>query len=170
VARLQARAPTLAARIDLHNHRRVVRALEIAEIAGDASLPPPRGYPGPITWLGLTAAPDLHARWIAARARAQFDAGLIEEARALRERYDPTLPAFSAIGYREAWAVLDGELPLEAAIELDARRNVAFARRQRTWFRAEPGISWLEVDGGLPIARALDLARRAIDPVPGRTG
>ena len=38
-------------------------------------------------------------------------AGLIEEARALRERFDPTLPAFSAIGYREAWAVIDGRLP-----------------------------------------------------------
>ena len=48
------------------------------------------------------------ATWIATRARAQFDAGLVEEARVLRERFDPTLPAFSAIGYREAWAVIDG--------------------------------------------------------------
>ena len=38
----------------------------------------------------------------------QFDAGLVEEARALRERWDPALPAFSAIGYRESWAFLDG--------------------------------------------------------------
>ena len=81
------------------------------------------------------------------RARAQFDAGLIDEARRLRERYDPALPAFSAIGYREAWAVLDGELTREAAIAEDARRNEAFAKRQRTWFRAEPDIDWLDRDG-----------------------
>jgi tRNA dimethylallyltransferase len=80
---------------------------------------------------------------VAARARAQFDAGLVEEARDLRERFDPELPAFSAIGYREAWAVLDGRLSRDAAIELDAQRTGAFAKRQRTWFRTEPEIAWL---------------------------
>ncbi len=63
---------------------------------------------------------------------------------ALRERFDPALPAFSAIGYREAWDVLDGRSTLDAAIELDIARNVAFAKRQRTWFRAETGIAWLD--------------------------
>jgi len=42
---------------------------------------------------------------------------------ALRDRFDPTLTAFSAIGYREAWAVLDGQLTREAAIEADATRQ-----------------------------------------------
>jgi tRNA dimethylallyltransferase len=158
--RLQSVAPALAARTDLRNPRRVVRALEMAEVAGDALPPKPRGYPGPIAWLGLTVEPSAHAARIATRARAQFDAGLIEEARALRERFDPGLPAFSAIGYREAWAVLDGELTREAAIELDAQRNLAFARRQRTWFRSEPGITWLDATAGLPIDVAIELARR----------
>jgi tRNA dimethylallyltransferase len=162
--RLGTLAPTLAARVDLRNQRRVVRALEIAEIAGDVALPPPRGYPGPATWLGLTVEPNTHARWIAGRAREQFDAGLIDEAKALRERFDPALPAFSAIGYREAWAVLDGELTLEAALALDVGRNIAFAKRQRTWFRAEPRISWLDATDGLPIERALESARQVIDP------
>lgn len=159
--RLRSVAPTLATRTDLHNPRRVVRALEMAEVDGDTLPPTPRGYPGPIAWLGLTVDPASHAEWIANRARAQFDAGLMEEARALRERYDPALPAFSAIGYREAWAVLDGELTREAAIELDANRNVAFARRQRTWFRSEPGIAWLDATAGLPVTAAIELARRA---------
>jgi tRNA dimethylallyltransferase len=87
--------------------------------------------------------PGAHATRIADRARAQFAAGLMDEARSLRERFDPGLPAFSAIGYREAWAVLDGRLGREAAIDLDAQRTTAFARRQATWFRAEPGIDWL---------------------------
>ena len=144
VERLRTLAPTLASRIDLANPRRVARALEIAELRGDAPPPAPLGYDGPVGWVGLRVEPALHREWIARRAREQFDAGLIEEARALRERFDPTLPAFSAIGYREAWAVLDGALEREAAIDLDARRNVAFAKRQATWFRSEPDIEWLD--------------------------
>ncbi len=160
LARLRELAPASAARVDTHNPRRVVRALEIAEMVGDPAPPTPRGYPGPVTWLGLTVEPAAHARRIVARARAQFDAGLIDEARALRDRFDPGLPAFSAIGYREAWAVLDGELTRDAAIELDARRNVAFSKRQRTWFRAEPGITWLDATIDDPFDAALAIARR----------
>ena len=162
--RLRAVAPGLASRIDLHNPRRVARALEIAELVGDRPLPPARPYPGPVAWLGLAVEPATHASWISARARAQFDAGLIDEARRLRERYDPELPAFSAIGYREAWAVLDGRLSREAAINADASRNVAFAKRQRTWFRREPQIEWL--DAAAPTeARSLAIttARRLLD-------
>ncbi|HEY4227893.1 MAG TPA: tRNA (adenosine(37)-N6)-dimethylallyltransferase MiaA [Candidatus Limnocylindrales bacterium] len=142
VARLRELAPVLSARIDLANPRRVARALEIAELRGEVPAPAPLGYAAPVAWVGLRLPPPMHRERIANRAREQFDAGLIEEACALRERYDPTLPAFSAIGYREAWAVLDGRLTLEAAIELDTQRNVAFAKRQATWFRSEPGIEW----------------------------
>jgi tRNA dimethylallyltransferase len=159
-ARLAARAPYLAAHVDLHNPRRVVRALEIAELRGDGPLPPSRGYPGPVAWIGLTSEPAEHRRRIATRARAQFDAGLIEEAAALRRRFDPGLPAFSAIGYAEAWAALDGELTREAAIERDITRNVAFAKRQRTWFRAEPEIAWFDATGEPPLAAVLEVSRR----------
>ena len=156
--RLQSLAPTLAARVDLHNPRRVARALEIAEIAGDAPLPPAQPYPGPVAWLGLDLDRPTHAAWIAARARAQFDAGLVEEARALRGQFDPGAPAFSAIGYREAWALLDGEIDRETAIERDAARNVAFAKRQRTWFRRETAIEWLDATAS-PLEPALAVAR-----------
>jgi tRNA dimethylallyltransferase len=160
--RLAALAPSLAARTDRRNPRRVARALELAELAGDALPPPPLGYAGPFTWIGLDVEHDRHREWIAARARGQFDAGLVDEAQALRERFDPALPAFSAIGYREAWAVLDGKLTPEAAIELDARRNLAFARRQRTWFRVEPGIDWLDVTNGDPLPSALERVRSIV--------
>jgi tRNA dimethylallyltransferase len=166
VERLRRVAPGRAAAIDARNPRRVVRALEIAELHGGAApLPEPRGYDGPVAWLGLALDRPAHLVRIAARARAQFDAGLVEEARALRERYDPGLPAFSAIGYREAWAVLDGGLTREDAIAEDARRNAAFAKRQRTWFRAEPGITWLDAadDGPAgPAEDALATARRLL--------
>ncbi len=160
VERLRRLAPELAAGIDLRNPRRVVRALEIATLVGDRPRPALRGYAGPSRWLGLRLEQAIHRRWILERARGQFEAGLIEEATRLRERFDRRLLAFSAIGYREAWAVLDGELSQEAAIELDARRNVAFARRQRTWFRSESGIEWLDgaadlLPGALAAARSL---------------
>jgi tRNA dimethylallyltransferase len=144
LARLLELAPDRAGRVDARNPRRVVRALEIAELQGDIALPAPRGYPAPVAWIGLRLDHAVHRRWIAARARAQFESGLIEEARSLRERFDPGLPSFSAIGYREAWSVIDGQATIAEAIDADAARNVRFAKRQRTWFRAEPDITWLD--------------------------
>jgi tRNA dimethylallyltransferase len=165
VADLRATAPRLAAAVDLANPRRVVRALEIATLQGDVPRPAPRGYPAPVVWLGLDIADRaVHARRIAGRARQQFDDGLIDEARALRERFDPTLPAFSAIGYRDAWSVLDGKRTLEEAIADDARRNEQFAKRQRTWFRSEPAITWLDSTDD-PTRRAVDASRRLLETV-----
>lgn len=164
VERLQEIAPRRAATVDLRNPRRVVRALEIAELRGDGPPPAPRGYPGPSLWLGLSVHPHAHAAWVAARARQQFDSGLIEEACALRDRFDPGLPAFSAIGYREAWAIIDGVLSRVAAIELVAQRTHAFSKRQRTWFRSEPGITWLDATDAPPTDAAMERIRRLIEP------
>ena len=161
VARLRRLAPKRAAGTDLANPRRVARALEIAELTGDAPPPPPRGYAGPVRWLGLHVHTAAHRDWIGRRAREQFDAGLVEEARTLRERFDPALPAFSAIGYHEAWALLDGEIDRETAIERDAARNVAFAKRQATWFRAERDIDWLQATED-PLPAALAAARELV--------
>ena len=97
------------------------------------------GYPAPVLGLQLAVEPAEHRRRIADRAHAQFDAGLIEEARALRERYDPGAPG-----------VLGDRLPRELGrARRRARRSrrpssstrsgtPQFARRQRTWFRREP--------------------------------
>jgi tRNA dimethylallyltransferase len=154
VAELRTLAPTRAAEVDLRNPRRVVRALEIARLRGDAPLPEPRGYGRDVLWLGLRADPDVLRSRIDARARAQFDAGLIEETHGLVTRYDASLPAFSGIGYAEALAVIEGRLTREAAIGEDARRNVLFARRQATWFRREPDVRWLDATRDLPLEEA----------------
>lgn len=167
-AELVAIAPELARRTDLRNPRRVARALELAGLRGDGPPPAFAGYPAAVGWIGLTVEAALHAGWIRERAAGQFAGGLLDEAAALRARYDPGLRAFSAIGYREAWSVLDGELTTEAAIDLDARRTAAFARRQRTWFRREPAIAWIATDSehdGLPEALS---ASRALLANPDR--
>ena len=156
--RLVALAPTLAASIERTNPRRVERAMEIAILEGDAPLPPRGGYPGPMVAIGLSVEPEQHAAWIARRVRDQFESGLLEEARELRERWDPGLQAFSAIGYREAWAVLDGDLMEDGAMEATTARTVAFAKRQRTWFRAEPAFTWVDVTTDDPFAMVLGAA------------
>ena len=145
--RLRALAPSIAARTDLRNPRRVVRALEIATLRGDGPLPAPLGYGAPVLGLQLAVEPAEHRRRIHERARHQFDAGLVEEARALRERFDPTLPPFSAIGYHESWALLDGTRTLDEAIALDALHNEQFAKRQQTWFRREPALAVVDATG-----------------------
>ena len=154
--RLTSLAPGLAATVDLRNPRRVVRALEIALIAGDRPRPPLAGYPGPCLWVGLEVEPEAHRQRIVERARGQFDAGLVEEARTLLRRYPRDLPSFSAIGYAEAFGVIDGTLTRDEAIAIDARRNLQFARRQRTWFRSERGIAWVDATGD-PLPEALAL-------------
>jgi tRNA dimethylallyltransferase len=163
--RLAALAPSLAARTDLHNPRRVVRALEIATLRGDEPLPAPRGYPAPTVGIQLAVEPAVLRSRLAARARSQFDAGLVEEARALRERYDPSLPAFSAIGYRESWAYVDGLVGLDEAIAEDARRNVQFARRQRTWFRREPSLAVVDATAD-PRQAVAPLVEAWLDTLP----
>jgi tRNA dimethylallyltransferase len=161
--RLEALAPLRASRTDLRNPRRVVRALEIATIAGDRPPPPWRGYPAPVAWLGLALDRAVHGRRVDERTRAQFAVGLLEEAGALRDRWNVSAPAFSAIGYREAWAVIDGALGRDAAIELMTQRTTAFARRQSTWFRAEPDVEWLDVEAIDPLPRALEVARGLLE-------
>lgn len=139
IARLRGLAPARAERTDLRNPRRVVRALEIATLAGDAPLPKPAGYPSPVLRIGLDVGDHaLHRAWIARRAETQLDGGILPEAEALRARFDPGLRAFSGIGYREAWDLLDGRLDRAGYLAVNVRRNVAFARRQRTWLRREP--------------------------------
>jgi len=162
VAELRSAAPSVASTTDLANPRRVVRALERVRVAGDVPPPAPRGYPARSVWIGLQVDPPTHRAWIEERARAQFAAGLVEEAAALRQRFDPGSRAFSAVGYREAFDYLDGKLTLEQAIERDIVRNNQFAKRQRTWFRKEPDVSWLDATQS-PLSPTLGIVEALLD-------
>ena len=160
--RLRELAPDTAGRTDLDNPRRVVRALEVATIQGDQPPAALRGYGGPVLRLGLVLEPALNRAWIARRAAGQLDAGLLDEAARLRERYGPGLRSMSAIGYQEAFDLLDGRIARDEFLAVNVARNAAFAKRQRTWFRSDRyGDVQAELDAaGEPFPTALEAARR----------
>jgi tRNA dimethylallyltransferase len=168
VARLTIVAPLTAARIDLHNPRRVIRALEIATLRGDGPPVEPLGYAGRVLRLNLTLDPELNRAWIERRAIGQLDGGLPEEAARLRARYGSNIRSFSAIGYQEAFDLLDGRLDRVGFLAVNVARNVAFARRQRTWFRADAfGDAQLGLDAAAdPFAPAVQASRRFLAGEP----
>jgi len=147
-ADLRALDPAGAERTDLRNPRRVLRALEIFHTTGrsqrelEGSDPPPWR----ILQIGLTRPrPALYAR-TDARVDAMIAAGLVEETRALLERYDPALPALSSLGYREIGAYLRGKMSLPDAIARIKVETHRYVRHQETWFRRMEGIRWFNLD------------------------
>ncbi|HEX2195029.1 MAG TPA: tRNA (adenosine(37)-N6)-dimethylallyltransferase MiaA [Candidatus Limnocylindria bacterium] len=164
--RLRRLDPDLAATVDLHNPRRVIRALERA--SGDAPGARAEPYPGRVAMIGLRRPREVLYRRIDERARAMFVGGLLDEVARLRSAgYGPELPPMTGHGYREAGRVLDGEWSVEQAIEVTARHTRQYAKRQLTWFRRDLRIVWLDA-GDLRaneprlVDRAVDLLRRML--------
>ncbi len=94
-----------------------------------------------------TPRPELDAR-IADRFAAQLAAGFLDEVRRLRDApRGLSRTAGQALGYRELLEHLDGRLGLDEAVDLAVARTRRFARRQERWFRRDPRIRWLDVDG-----------------------
>ncbi len=122
------------------NPRRLVRALEVLRRTG---LPPSRfpKRPPRFRYAKLVLFPDRAWLWprLEARARAQFARGLVEEVRGLLARYPEIPTAFQAIGYKEVVGYLQGRYSLEEALARDIQAVKAYAKRQYTWFRHEPG-------------------------------
>jgi tRNA dimethylallyltransferase len=146
---LRQRDPEGAVGIDLRNPRRVVRALEIVETRGSLAARGRGGTTHPSIRIGLDATPDLHRGWIAERARAMMAGGLLEETAAALARGLPSEALDgSGIGYREALAVLDGKLSEAEAVVGIVRRTARYAKAQRTWFRADRNVVWLQRERG----------------------
>ncbi len=134
---------------DPQNPRRVIRALERAEAGEVASSWTARTL-RPVVALRMDSA-LLRAR-IEARARQMMESGLIEEARQLRTsgvQLSPT--AQHAIGYAEAFAVLDGVLTGGQAVARIASRTWQLARRQMTWLRHQIPVSWTDAAGEMAL-------------------
>jgi tRNA dimethylallyltransferase len=151
---LQRLDPVTARRIDRHNPRRLVRALEVFYETGqpirqlqtqwdtDSAR---RSLPA----FGLTRErADLTGR-IDRRVEEQIDAGWVDEVRRLRPLgLEKNATAMQAAGYRELVAHVRGDLSLAEAVALIKTRTRQLAKRQLTWFRREPRLQWVEIGRG----------------------
>jgi len=134
--------PETLRRIDVANRARVQRAWEVHAATGH----------GLAHWQDNTASPLLRAdgyagivldspkEWLTPRIEKRFDqmlrGGALDEARAMQDRFDPSLPSCRAIGVSEAMAVLRGDMDHDAAVERATIATRQYAKRQRTWFRS----------------------------------
>ena len=150
VAELVEADPAAGRHVDLANHRRVVRALEIHRLTGEtpssraqsAEAEELRRYKPEIefTAIGLDPGEVLDSR-IDQRLGEMREGGLMEEVDRLRGQLGRT--AASAVGYREILAHLEGEMSESEAFQAVAANTRRLARRQRTWFQRDPRIRWI---------------------------
>jgi tRNA dimethylallyltransferase len=93
--------------------------------------------------IGLDPArPELYAR-INGRVQAMFDAGLVNETEQLLKKYRPSAGPLNSIGYKQVVQLLNSDLSRDAAITAVQQAHRNYAKRQMTWFRREPEVTWL---------------------------
>ena len=149
-ARLAVLDPAAAARLHPHDRVRLVRAVEVCELSGRplSAVQAAHGFRASefdcrVLGLRMERA-ALYAR-LDARCQRMVDAGLIDEVRAVWQRgFGPNLPPLRSIGYREIGEHLRGRRELPGAIAAMQRATRQFAKRQLTWFRADPTVEWID--------------------------
>jgi len=150
-AELAAVDPATAARLAPNDSQRIGRALEIFQLAGTpmSALLDRAQSELPYRVLQLALIPSdravLHQR-IAARFDAMLAEGLVDEVEFLRraDALSPDLPAMRAVGYRQAWAYLDGDIDMKALREQGIAATRQLAKRQLTWLRSWPNAVVLD--------------------------
>lgn len=155
--RLRAVDPASAERIE--DDRRLIRALEVHEITGRpfSAFMPRREYHQPTVQIGLDVDRNVLRERLAERVHAMVRAGLAEEVRRLAGAGLRTgRTASRALGYGQFLQVLDGAMTEAAAIESTIMATRRFARRQRTWFRGDPRVSWHDAQDPALLDRALE--------------
>ncbi len=166
--RLAAADPDRAAVLHPRDKKRLVRAWEVYVLTGrpiswhdtQSQLAEPR-YTAYITALDFADRGMLYER-IDRRARAMFDAGLVDEVRRLLDAgVGPETTAMQAIGYKEVAAYLAGRCTLEEAVDAVCRASRRYAKRQLTWLRSRQDVHWLRWDRE-PDAAALQSAAEQI--------
>jgi tRNA dimethylallyltransferase len=160
LARLRDVDPVSAARVS--DARRIIRALEVQQLTGRpfSSFMPQREYYQPAVQISLAVDREQLRERLAQRVHAMVDHGLLEEVRQLDAaglRRGKT--ASRALGYSQFLKVLDGSATVREAAEETIITTRQFARRQLTWFRADPRISWLDWQDPELVTKALDLCR-----------
>ena len=160
-ARLAGRDPAAAAAILPTNGRRVVRALEVGELTGRpfrATLPA-GAYARPAVQVGLDVPRDVLDERIAARVDRMWRDGLVDEVRRLDAvGLSRGRTAARALGYAQVLRLLAGELTEDEARAQTVAATRRYARRQESWFRRDPRVTWLRHDDPDLVSRVVDLA------------
>jgi tRNA dimethylallyltransferase len=148
--RLTAVDADAAARIIPTNGRRIVRALEVIAITGrpfSATLPELRYAVDDAHQIGVDIPREVLDERIALRVERMWEAGFVDEVRHLAEHgLREGRTANRALGYQQVLALLDGEISEEEAKEQTVTGTRRFARRQDSWFRKDPRITWVRWD------------------------
>ncbi len=160
-SRLATLDPVAAARMQPTNRRRVLRALEVTLGSGQpfSSFGPGLDVypPVPLVQVGLRLPRDVLDARIEARLVAQLDAGFLDEVRTLAARpAGMSVTARQALGYRELLAHVEDGDDLEACVAEALARIRRFARRQERWFRRDPWIRWVDLEGSETAAGVAD--------------
>jgi tRNA dimethylallyltransferase len=162
--RLAEADPATAAKIDPANGRRIVRALEIHELAErghGAALPDRPRLWRPSLIVGLSTPREVLVQRLDQRVHEMWSAGLLAEVERLRAvGLERGVTASRAIGYAQALAQLRGELDEADAIAQTAALTRRYARRQVSWFKRYEHVTWLETESTDGAGRALIAADR----------
>ena len=148
--------PEAAARVAPTDSQRIQRALEVCYNTGRPISELQRATVSPLAgrrlhyWMLAPPRAVLHER-IQRRFEAMMAAGFLEEVRSLRRNGALTArhPSVRAVGYRQLWAHLDGQYPLEEAVRRGVAATRQLAKRQLTWMRGEALGRWIEPEAGL---------------------
>lgn len=146
--------PKSAERIAETDAERVIRAYEVYLATGKPLSwwrQKPRDSLEGYRWLkiGIRVPREQLYRRIDQRAEEMFRSGFLDEVQQLMSRFPSECHAFKAIGYRQAVEYFEGKLTLEQTIEETKKQSRHYAKRQLTWFRSDPDITWLEVESNL---------------------
>jgi len=148
--------PDYADIIQNNDLRRIVRALEVHELTGEPLSRLHRDHRGQTESLeavqvALDRPREELYRRIDRRVDYMLERGLLDEVQALLDNgYAEHIERLRSLGYREMAAHLRGEYLLDEATELMKRNTRRYAKRQLTWFRADPRIRWLPINDRTP--------------------
>lgn len=143
--------PEAARRLHPNDRRRIIRALEIYRKTGRPLSEVQQQGKGlyRTCWIGLTMPRDVLYERVNQRVDQMMAEGLLEEVAALREKGVPRdAVSMQALGYKECWMALEGQISLAEAVELVKRRTRKFAKRQLSWFRRLKEIHWFDCTQG----------------------
>ena len=148
--------PQSAARLHPNDQKRVVRALEVCMASGKPLSAVGSDFhntfgiepPNDAVMLGITMPRERLYERINSRVDQMMAAGFLDEVKSLLALgYDPDLPAFQGIGYRQLIEHISGKLTLSEAVEQIKRETRRFAKRQITWFKRDARICWFDGSG-----------------------